>query len=192
MTSCGCSLDLKDVKVVTKLGGTVDDSELLEGMVFDHKARPPLLSGAFRPFQNPTTLTQPYQTKQPLELYPKKAKFTYLILLKLLRVLGCQAGGQDGGRADARGERQDRPDPVLHLAAQDRPGEQRDHLRLRADGQVGAACSGTGCAGHRHTAKERTVPLFSQETAYDICPAPGMDGASTSDLAGELHVTSST
>ena len=34
----GHSLDLKDVKVVTKLGGTVDDSELLEGMVFDHKA----------------------------------------------------------------------------------------------------------------------------------------------------------
>ena len=34
-----CSLDLKDVRVVTKLGGTVDDSELVDGMVFDHKAR---------------------------------------------------------------------------------------------------------------------------------------------------------
>jgi len=33
-----CSLDLKDIKIVTKLGGTVDDSELVEGMVFDHKA----------------------------------------------------------------------------------------------------------------------------------------------------------
>lgn len=33
-----CSLDLKDIKVVTKLGGTVDDSELVDGMVFDHKA----------------------------------------------------------------------------------------------------------------------------------------------------------
>jgi T-complex protein 1 subunit delta len=32
------SLDLKDIKVVTKLGGTVDDSELVDGMVFDHKA----------------------------------------------------------------------------------------------------------------------------------------------------------
>eukprot|EP00891_Asterochloris_glomerata_P008829 jgi/Astpho2/8829/fgenesh1_pm.00129_%23_7_t len=31
-------LDLKDIKVVTKLGGTVDDSEQVEGMVFDHKA----------------------------------------------------------------------------------------------------------------------------------------------------------
>jgi T-complex protein 1 subunit delta len=31
-------LDLKDIKVVTKLGGTVDDSELVDGMVFDHKA----------------------------------------------------------------------------------------------------------------------------------------------------------
>lgn len=33
-----CSLDLKDIKVVTKLGGTVDDSEMVDGMVFDHKA----------------------------------------------------------------------------------------------------------------------------------------------------------
>ena len=33
-----CSLDLRDIKVVTKLGGTVDDSELVEGMIFDHKA----------------------------------------------------------------------------------------------------------------------------------------------------------
>ena len=31
-------LDLKDIKVVTKLGGTVDDSELVHGAVFDHKA----------------------------------------------------------------------------------------------------------------------------------------------------------
>ena len=33
-----CRLDLRDVKVVTKLGGTVDDSELVTGMVFDHRA----------------------------------------------------------------------------------------------------------------------------------------------------------
>ena len=32
------SLDLKDIKVVTKLGGTVDDSEAVPGMVFDQKA----------------------------------------------------------------------------------------------------------------------------------------------------------
>ena len=32
------SLDLKDIKVVTKLGGTVDDSELVDGVVFDQKA----------------------------------------------------------------------------------------------------------------------------------------------------------
>ncbi|CAL8464612.1 g4147 [Coccomyxa elongata] len=31
-------LDLKDIKVVTKLGGTVDDSELVDGVVFDQKA----------------------------------------------------------------------------------------------------------------------------------------------------------
>ncbi len=35
---CACSLDLRDIKVVTKLGGTVDDSEMVDGMVFDHKA----------------------------------------------------------------------------------------------------------------------------------------------------------
>ena len=31
-------LDLRDIRVVTKLGGTVDDSEMVEGMVFDQKA----------------------------------------------------------------------------------------------------------------------------------------------------------
>lgn len=31
-------LDLKDVKVVSKVGGTIDDSELVEGLVLDHKA----------------------------------------------------------------------------------------------------------------------------------------------------------
>ena len=38
MCSVVRSLDLRDIKVVTKLGGTVDDSELVEGMIFDHKA----------------------------------------------------------------------------------------------------------------------------------------------------------
>ena len=38
--------------MVTKLGGTVDDSELLEGMVFDHKARP----------HNPQKLSDPIKT----------------------------------------------------------------------------------------------------------------------------------
>ena len=37
-TLCVSRLDLKDIKVVTKLGGTVDDSELVPGAVFDHKA----------------------------------------------------------------------------------------------------------------------------------------------------------
>lgn len=31
-------LDLKNVKIVTKVGGTIDDSELVDGMVFDQKA----------------------------------------------------------------------------------------------------------------------------------------------------------
>ena len=33
-----CRLDLKDIKVVCKLGGTIDDSEMVEGTIFDHKA----------------------------------------------------------------------------------------------------------------------------------------------------------
>ena len=52
-------------------------------------------------------------------------------------------GRQDGGRAHAGGERQGGADPVLHLAAQDGPGEQRDHLRLRPDGQVRPLCNGS-------------------------------------------------
>ena len=31
-------LDLRDIKVVTKVGGTIDDSELVDGMVFAQKA----------------------------------------------------------------------------------------------------------------------------------------------------------
>lgn len=37
-SGASCSLDLRDIKVVCKLGGTVDDSSLVEGTVFDHKA----------------------------------------------------------------------------------------------------------------------------------------------------------
>ena len=33
-----CSLDLKDIKVVCKLGGTVDDSAMIDGAVFAAKA----------------------------------------------------------------------------------------------------------------------------------------------------------
>lgn len=32
------SVDLRDIKVLRKLGGTVDDTELVKGLVFDHKA----------------------------------------------------------------------------------------------------------------------------------------------------------
>jgi T-complex protein 1 subunit delta len=31
-------LDLKDIRIVTKVGGTIDDSELVDGMVFAQKA----------------------------------------------------------------------------------------------------------------------------------------------------------
>lgn len=32
------SLDLRDIKLISKLGGTVDDSEMIDGMVFDQRA----------------------------------------------------------------------------------------------------------------------------------------------------------
>jgi T-complex protein 1 subunit delta len=31
-------LDLRDIRVVSKLGGTIDDSRMVEGLIFDHKA----------------------------------------------------------------------------------------------------------------------------------------------------------
>jgi chaperonin GroEL (HSP60 family) len=31
-------LDLKDIRVVSKVGGTIDDSELVDGMIFSQKA----------------------------------------------------------------------------------------------------------------------------------------------------------
>jgi T-complex protein 1 subunit delta len=31
-------LDLNDIRVITKAGGTVDDSEMVDGIVFDQKA----------------------------------------------------------------------------------------------------------------------------------------------------------
>lgn len=33
-----CRLDLRDVRVVSKVGGTLDDSELVQGTVFEQKA----------------------------------------------------------------------------------------------------------------------------------------------------------
>ncbi len=39
-SACCCAsprLDLRDIKVVAKVGGTIDDSEMVDGMVFDQK-----------------------------------------------------------------------------------------------------------------------------------------------------------
>ena len=38
------NIDLKDIKIVKKLGGTIDDTELVEGIVFD-KCKPSTASG---------------------------------------------------------------------------------------------------------------------------------------------------
>ena len=46
---CCCRVDLRDVKVVTKLGGTVDDSEMVDGMIFDHK---PSKVSSYNPVQH--------------------------------------------------------------------------------------------------------------------------------------------
>lgn len=37
-TACFTRLDLRDVRVVSKVGGTLDDSELVDGTVFEQKA----------------------------------------------------------------------------------------------------------------------------------------------------------
>lgn len=33
-----CRLDLNDIRIITKSGGTIDDSEMVDGLVFDQKA----------------------------------------------------------------------------------------------------------------------------------------------------------
>jgi T-complex protein 1 subunit delta len=38
------NVDLKDIKLVKKLGGTIDDTEMIEGIVFD-KCKPSAASG---------------------------------------------------------------------------------------------------------------------------------------------------
>lgn len=38
------NVDLKDIKIVKKVGGTIDDTELVEGIVFD-KCKPSSASG---------------------------------------------------------------------------------------------------------------------------------------------------
>ena len=38
------NVDLKDIKLVKKMGGTIDDTELIEGIVFD-KCKPSSANG---------------------------------------------------------------------------------------------------------------------------------------------------
>ena len=43
-TNNATNVDLKDIKIVKKVGGTLDDTELIEGIVFD-KCKPSSASG---------------------------------------------------------------------------------------------------------------------------------------------------
>ena len=43
-TNNATNVDLKDIKIVKKVGGTLDDTELIEGIVFD-KCKPSNASG---------------------------------------------------------------------------------------------------------------------------------------------------
>lgn len=43
-TKSATNVDLKDIKIVKKLGGTIEDSELVEGLVFE-KCRPSQANG---------------------------------------------------------------------------------------------------------------------------------------------------
>lgn len=43
-TKTAVNVDLKDIRIVKKLGGTIDDTELIDGLVFD-KCKPSTANG---------------------------------------------------------------------------------------------------------------------------------------------------
>lgn len=86
-------LDLRDIKVVTKLGGTVDDSELVDGMVFDQKAA--------KTAGGPTRMEKAKIGLVQFHLSPPKADIENNIIISDYTqvgrcVLSCMAGGELG------------------------------------------------------------------------------------------------
>jgi T-complex protein 1 subunit delta len=58
------NVDLRDIKIVKKLGGTIDDTELVEGLVFD-KVRPSHLSGGITKVNNAKIALVQFQIATP-------------------------------------------------------------------------------------------------------------------------------
>jgi T-complex protein 1 subunit delta len=58
------NVDLKDIRVVKKLGGTIDDTELIEGIVFD-KCKPSSASGGPTKIENARIAVVQFQIATP-------------------------------------------------------------------------------------------------------------------------------
>lgn len=58
------NVDLKDIRIVKKLGGTIDDTELIEGLVFD-KVKPNTSSGGPTKIENAKIAVCQFQISTP-------------------------------------------------------------------------------------------------------------------------------
>ena len=58
------NVDLKDIKIVKKVGGTLDDTELIEGIVFD-KCKPSSASGGPTKIENAKIAVVQFQIATP-------------------------------------------------------------------------------------------------------------------------------
>lgn len=58
------NVDLKDIRIVKKLGGTIDDTELIDGLVFD-KCRPSTSNGGPTKIQNAKIALIQFQIATP-------------------------------------------------------------------------------------------------------------------------------
>jgi T-complex protein 1 subunit delta len=58
------NVDLRDIKIVKKLGGTIDDTELVEGIVFD-KCKPSSANGGPTKIENAKIAVVQFQIATP-------------------------------------------------------------------------------------------------------------------------------
>lgn len=58
------NVDLKDIRIVKKVGGTIDDTELIEGIVFD-KCKPSTVSGGPSKIENAKIAIVQFQIASP-------------------------------------------------------------------------------------------------------------------------------
>lgn len=58
------NVDLKDIRIVKKVGGTIDDTELVEGIVFD-RCKPSAASGGPSKIENAKIAIVQFQIASP-------------------------------------------------------------------------------------------------------------------------------